>query len=48
MNAGRLIFTQVIDILDRKEFQRSMDLHPMPRASKGMTARDQFLAMAFA
>ena len=25
-----------------------MDLHPMPRASKGMPARDQFLAMAFA
>lgn len=25
-----------------------MALHPMPRASKGMTARDQFLAMAFA
>jgi hypothetical protein len=48
MNTGRLIFTQVIDLLDRKEFHRCMDLHPMPRVSKGMTARDQFLAMAFA
>lgn len=48
MNSGRLIFTQIIDMLDRKEFQRSMNLHPMPRVSKGMTARDQFLAMAFA
>ena len=48
MNTGRLIFTQVIDLLDRKEFQRSINLHPMPRASKTMTARDQFLAMAFA
>jgi len=48
MNTGRLIFTQVMDLLDRKEFHRCIDLHPMPRASKGMTARDQFLAMAFA
>ena len=48
MNTGRPIFTQVIDLLDRKEFHRCMSLHPMPRVSKGMTARDQFLAMAFA
>jgi len=48
MNTGRLIFSQVIDLLDRKEFQRCMGLHPMPRSSKGMTDRDQFLAMAFA
>ena len=48
MNAGRLIFTQVLDLLDRKEFQRCIALHSMQRASKGMTARDQFLAMAFA
>ena len=48
MNAGRLIFTQILDLLNRKEFQRCIDLHPMPRASKSMTARDQFLAMAFA
>ena len=48
MNTGRLIFTQVIDLLDRKEFQRCVGLYPMPRASRSMTARDQFLAMAFA
>ena len=48
MNEGRLIFTQVIDLLDRKEFQRCINLHPMPRVSRSMTARDQFLAMAFA
>jgi len=48
MNAGRLIFSQVTELIDRKEFQRCMALHPMPRLSKGMTARDQFLAMAFA
>lgn len=48
MNAGRLIFTQVTDLIDRKEFQRCINLHPMSRISKSMTARDQFLAMVFA
>ncbi len=48
MNIGRLVFTQVIDLVDRKEFQRSMATHPMPRVSRGFTARDQFLCMAFA
>jgi len=48
MNAGRLIFTQVIDIIHREELNRCMALHPMQRTSKSMTGRDQFLAMAFA
>ena len=48
MNTGRLIFTQVTDLIHREQFNRCMALHPMPRESKGMTARDQFLAMAFA
>ena len=32
----------------RKEFDRCVDLHPMPRSSRGMSARDHFLAMLFA
>lgn len=48
MNTGRLVFTQVMDVLDPKQLTRCIDRYPMPRASKGMTARDQFLAMAFA
>jgi hypothetical protein len=48
MNTGRLIFTQVTDLIHREQFNRCMALHLMPRASKGMPARDQFLAMAFA
>jgi len=48
MNEGRLIFTQVSDMIDRKEFERCSNLYPMPRASRGMTDRDQFLAMLFA
>jgi hypothetical protein len=48
MNTGRLVFTQVTDVLDPKQLSRCVNSYPMPRASKGMTARDQFLAMAFA
>lgn len=48
MNTGRLVFTQVTDVLDPKQLTRCVDSYPMPRASKGMPARDQFLAMAFA
>ncbi len=48
MNEGRTIFTQVIDTLDRKEFQRCCDRYPMPRESRSFSARDQFLSMAFA
>ena len=48
MNEGRLIFTQVSDVLDRKQFERCVNRHPMPRSSRGMSARDQFLAMIFA
>jgi len=48
MNQERLVFTQVIDLLHREQFQRCVQLYPMPRSSKRMSARDQFLAMAFA
>ena len=48
MNAGRLIFSQVLELVDRKEFQRCISYYPMPRASRAMTARDQFLSMVFA
>lgn len=48
MNTGRTIFSQIIDTLDRKEFQRCVSVYPMPRESRSFTARDQFLSMAFA
>lgn len=48
MNAGRLVFTQVIDDLDRKEFDRCVKLHPMRRNTPQFSARDQFLSMVFA
>lgn len=48
MNEGSLIFTQVSEIIHREQFDRCINLHPMPRSSRGMNARDQFLAMFFA
>jgi hypothetical protein len=48
MNEGRLIFTQVSDIVHREQFERCVNLYPMPRSSRSMSARDQFLAMLFA
>ena len=48
MHIGRLVFAQIMDMLDPKQLTRFIDRYPMPGASKGMTARDQFLAMAFA
>jgi len=48
MNDGRLIFTQVSEMIHREQFDRCISLYPMPRSSRGMSARDQFLAMFFA
>lgn len=48
MNDGRLVFTQVMDVLHREEFERCVARHPMPRSSRSFSARDQFLSMAFA
>lgn len=48
MNVGRLVFAQIIDGLDRKEFDRCVKLHPMRRNTPQFSARDQFLSMVFA
>lgn len=48
MNGGRLIFTQVSEMIHREQFDRCISLYPMPRSTRGMGARDQFLAMLFA
>jgi hypothetical protein len=48
MNEGRSVFSQVIDMLDRKELQRCIQSYPMPRVSRSFSARDQFLCMVFA
>ena len=48
MNEGRTVFSQVMDILDPKELTRCVSRYPMPRISRGFSARDQFLSMTFA
>lgn len=48
MNDGRLVFAQVMELLDRKELDRCVQRYPMPRVSRAFSARDQFLCMAFA
>lgn len=48
MNHGHLVFSQITDIFHRELFQRCVAKHPMPRSSRGFSARDQFLTMVFA
>ncbi|MDA7640324.1 IS4 family transposase [Opitutaceae bacterium] len=48
MNVGRLVFSQIVDVVYRAQFDRCVSNYPMPRKSKSFSARDQFLCMAFA
>jgi hypothetical protein len=48
MNEGQLIFSQVINLLYRTQFDRCIEKYPMPRKSRSLSARDHFLVMAFA
>jgi hypothetical protein len=48
MNEGQTIFSQVMNVLHREQFDRCVARYPMPRESRSFTARDQFLSMAFA
>lgn len=48
MNAGSIVFSQIVDMIHREQFDRCVSNYPMPRKSKSFTARDQFLCMAFA
>jgi IS4 transposase len=48
MSDDRLVFSQVTDFLHREQFERCVERYPMPRASRTMSARDQFLCMVFA
>jgi len=48
MNQGHLVFSQITDIFHRELFQRCVAKHPMPRSSRGFSARDQLLTMVFA
>jgi len=48
MNNGRLVFTQIMDLVYREQLDRCLRRYPMPRSSRSFSGRDQFLTMAFA
>ena len=47
MQAPRTIFSQIISTLYRSEFARCAEQFPMRRPPRGLSAYDQFLALAF-
>ena len=48
MNSGRLVFSQITDLIHREQFSRCVSRYPMPRKSRSFSARDQCLCMVFA
>ena len=48
MNIGRLVFSQIVDLIHREQFERCVSKYPMPRSSRSFSARDQWLCMIFA
>jgi len=48
MSDTALVFSQVMDGLHREQFDRCIRRYPGKRSSRGFSARDQFLCMAFA
>jgi hypothetical protein len=48
MNAGRTVFSQLMDHLPSYEFQKCVNRYSGDYRSRSLSCRDQFLAMAFA
>jgi hypothetical protein len=48
MNAGRTVFSQLMDYLPTYEFQKCVNRYSGDYRSRSLSCRDQFLAMAFA
>ena len=48
MNAGKTVFSQIVDYLPWYEFQRCVSRYRGDAHHRGFSCRDQFLAMAFA
>jgi hypothetical protein len=48
MNAGRTVFSQLMDYLPAYEFQKCVNRYSGDYRSRNLSCRDQFLAMAFA
>jgi len=41
MNAGRLVFSQIAELVHREQFAGCVSIYPMPRASRSFAAWDQ-------
>jgi len=48
MNQGKLLFSQILELLHPQQFHRCVDRYPMARVSKSFSAWDYFLCMCFA
>ncbi len=48
MNAGRTVFSQLIEFLSHQEFQKCVARYAVDRYLKNLSCWDQYLAMAFA
>ena len=48
MNAGRTVFSQLIEFLPHQEFQKCVARYGGDRYLKNLSCWDQYLAMAFA
>jgi hypothetical protein len=48
MNTGSLVFSQIVGLVHREQFDRCVSMYPSNRAPRSFSARDQFLCMVFA
>jgi hypothetical protein len=48
MNLGRTVFAQLLEGIDRKEFERCSEAFPFRRKPRAFSAYDHFAAMIFA
>ena len=48
MNFGKIVFSQILELIHPQQFHRCVNRYPMKRISRSFSAWDQFLCMAFA
>ncbi|MCB1120126.1 MAG: IS4 family transposase [Verrucomicrobiae bacterium] len=48
MNFGKIVFSQILELIHPQQFHRCVNRYPMKRTSRSFSAWDQFLCMTFA
>ena len=48
MNFGKIVFSQILELIHPQQFHRCVNRYPMKRTSRSFSAWDQYLCMAFA